>query len=77
MLMSDYVSQNKKLLRDNAVEFQLTFGAPLHRFMHPLLGFDIVSFDEFIVTPDGMSTHDNLKQKFGEDALALIERLIA
>ena len=76
MRMSDYISQNKKLLRDNAVEFQLSFGVPLHRFMHPLLGFDIVSFDEFLKTPDGVSTHDYLKQKFGEDALALIERLI-
>lgn len=38
--------------------------------------FDIIAFDKFIKTPDGVSCKDYVKQKYGDQALKMIERLI-
>lgn len=72
----DIIGKNKKLLLGNADEFRLTFGVVLHKFMSPITGFDIVRFDEFLRTPDGISTRDYINQKYGNKAVELIERLI-
>jgi len=72
----DLVTHHKKQLRENVTEFQRTFGKTLHKYMHPLFGFDIIAFDDFLQTPDGTSTHDYLLQKYGQAALDLVERLI-
>ena len=53
-----------------------TFGRSLDDFMHPLLGFDVVKFDEFIVPPDGVSLSDFLAKKYGEDARVLVQNLL-
>lgn len=74
--VADLLSYHKKLLDSNRDKFQRTFGVPLHRFMHPLFGFDVIAFDDFLKTPDGQSTHDYLLEKFGQEADALIESLI-
>lgn len=49
------------------------------RFLSLAIGgfqFDIISFDKFIKTPDGISCKDYVKQKYGDQALKMIERLI-
>jgi len=38
--------------------------------------FNIIAFDKFIKTPDGVSCKDYVKQKYGDRALKMIERLI-
>ncbi len=38
--------------------------------------FDVIAFDKFIKTPDGTSCKDYVKQKCGDKALKMIERLI-
>jgi len=74
--ISDLVWHNKGLLDQYRQQFQQVFGAPLSKFMHPLFGFDIVRFDEWLKTPDGTSTADYLKQTKGETGYNLIASLI-
>lgn len=72
----DIIGKNKKLLLENADEFRRTFGVMLQKFMSPITGFDIVRFDEFLGTPEGISTRDYINRKYGSKAVGLIERLI-
>lgn len=72
----DIIGKNKKLLLENADEFRRTFGVVLHKFMSPITGFDIVRFDDFLGTPEGISTRDYINRKYGIKAVRLIERLI-
>ena len=72
----DLIGKNKKLLLENAEKFRRTFGVALHKFMSPLVGFDIVRFDEFLGTPEGISTRDYINRKYGIKAVELIEKLI-
>ncbi|GEM_PF-2426731 len=72
----DIIGKNKKLLLENADEFRRTFGVMLQKFMSPITGFDIVRFDEFLRTPEGISTRDYINRKYGSKAVGLIERLI-
>jgi len=63
--------------------FRSYFGRPLRSFWHPLFGFDIIKFDDYCQTAlgyveDGQtSTSDFTTAKFGKNATALIEALIA
>ena len=57
--------------------FNSTFGKPLLRFWHPLFGFDIARFDDFMRTPDGKSLSDFITEKHGAAAQKLIQVLIA
>jgi hypothetical protein len=70
------VMKNKKLLHDHAAGFQGFFKVPLASYMNDYTGFDIVKFDEMIKTPDGVSTHDFVKRKYGLQALNMIQDLI-
>lgn len=71
------VSHNAELKRNYNDIFHQTFGVSLFKFMHPIFGFDVVSFDEnFIRPPEGVSTADAITQKYGLDARRLIEKLI-
>lgn len=45
--------------------FEATFGLSLHRYLHPIFGFDVVRFDQDIRTPDGTSTEQFITQKYG------------
>ena len=74
--MKELVEHNKQILAKGRAEFQQTFGVPLTRFMHPLFGFDVITFDEWLGTPDGTSTADYILSTKGQPALTLIESLI-
>ena len=58
--------------------FQRIFRGKAHlmSFMHPLLGFDVVKFDDWLKPPDGTSTEDFIKQQYGPEAVALMHKLI-
>lgn len=56
--------------------FRRTFGVSMRPYMDFLLGFDIVKFDDWLGTPDGTSAADWLKQKYGDEACALVEALL-
>jgi hypothetical protein len=63
--------------------FRSYFGRSLRSFRHPLFGFDIIKFDDYCqaalgYVEDGQtSTSDFTTAKFGKNATALIEALIA
>jgi len=79
MTLAGYFTKLKKIYHDNCDEFRSRFGIPLSKYwdLVAYLGFDIVGFDEkFLKTPDGISTRAYVKEKYGEDAVKLLERLI-
>lgn len=57
-------------------EFKKHFARSLHAFMDYITGFDVIAFDEFLKTPDGISTHDWIIKEYGQDACDLIEKLL-
>ena len=72
----ELAQSNKSKLEGSRDQFRQTFGEPLHRFWHPLFGFDIVAFDAWIGPPDGISLHDHLLSTKGQSTVTFIEELI-
>ena len=76
MVQEFMLSNNKKRL-ELAGKFQSVFGISLGKFWSVLTGFDIVKFDEeFMKTPDGTSTEEYVKQKYGEAELSVVRGLL-
>ena len=71
------VEHNAKLLGQYERSFKAVFKKDLHRYMHPLWGFDIASFDADLEVPDGISTKDFIKSKYGYPAVAMIKELLS
>lgn len=60
-----------------AQEIQRKTGLPVPRYIHPLLGFDIIKFDEQILRPpDGQSSADVITERYGADVCKMFERLL-
>jgi len=77
MKLYQIVNKNKKLVVRYAKSFQELFGVPIQTFMHPLIGFDIVSFDSQIIrSKKKESMRECIKRKYGIAAVKLIEHLI-
>lgn len=68
-------------------QFELYFKQSLRKFYHPLFGFDIIKFDKEMkskfgyiefgyIEDDKTSCSDFVSQKFGKDAVELINNLI-
>jgi len=72
----DYIIKYKRLLHDNASNFQATFGVPLSQFWETFTGFDVIKFDAWLGTPDGTSTRDYITSKYGDQATKLAESLL-
>ncbi len=45
--------------------------------MNVFTGFNIVKFDKHLAVPEGISLKEWIRQKYGEDAVTLIETLIS
>ena len=71
-----FLRQNRDLQAANSHKFLATFGVNLSRFFDIVTGFDVVTFDEWLEVPDGVSTNDHLVAKWGQDATDLIWSLI-
>lgn len=63
--------------------FLKIFGKSLDMFydykMWVLLGtkcLDVFKFDDFLKTPDGVSTYNHIKKTYGEEALRLVKKLM-
>lgn len=75
--MRNFIQENKDKLNANRDEFQRTFKIALVRFMNPITGFDIVSFDDKVVkSVDGVSMSETVEQRWGVKTRELIEKLI-
>lgn len=58
-------------------KFQWTFGVPLKNFFDKITGFDVVAFDEdFVKAEDGVSTRDAVQEKWGDEGVEILEKLI-
>lgn len=57
--------------------FQQIFGVPLTKYFHPLFGFDLIRFDEQFVQSGNNSMRDEVKRRWGDEAVTLILELIA
>ena len=62
---------------DKAIIFKLTFGVPLFNFMSPITGFNIIEFDKFVKTPDGISLKQHLINKYSIQASNLVNSLLS
>ena len=56
--------------------FTRTFGVNIRKFWSNFLGLDIIAFDEYLKTPDGVSTKEHIKKTYGPEAVKLVERLL-
>lgn len=61
-----------------ADKFRRKFGVSLVRYWNPVFGFDVVLFDdEVIKAPDGKSTRQCVRQRYGAEGESIIQQLIA
>jgi len=65
-----------RLNQRDAREFERIFREPLTQYWHGILGFDVVGFDERIVKSGSGSVKDAVRQTYGQEAVALIQRLL-
>jgi hypothetical protein len=70
-------ADKKELSAETTItKFKEFFGRSLMQFVDPVFNsFDIIAFDKWLMTPDGISTKDFLTQKYGEDASKFIEHI--
>lgn len=67
------VGENKEKLGKYRVQFYNTFGVPLSNYFDLITGLDIVRLDmQVIKPPDGTSTEDFVREKYGEEAVAML-----
>lgn len=57
-------------------KFKECFKENLADYFHPFFKFEITKFDELLKVPNGISTKDHIFEKYGYDALKLIEDLM-
>ena len=76
MSLPDIMKKNRDKLFKYGQSFQRTFHTPLNNFIDPVLGFDIVKFNEWLNIPDGFSTKDFLSKEYSENVCKMIEGLI-
>lgn len=66
----------RKVSAATEMPFVWTFSLPLRKFWSNAYGFDIVKFDEVLFNGQG-TLIDNIQQRYGDMAVALVELLIA
>lgn len=68
--------------RSYSRQFRDLFHTQLEKYLHPILGFDIIAFDAYLHSihynfeDDGLSTKDFITREYGENAAQLILTLI-
>ena len=76
-MVQEFMQDNNMKRLKYAGSFQSVFGVSLGKFWSVLTGFDIVKFDEeFMKTPDGISTEEFVRQKYGELGISIIKGLL-
>jgi hypothetical protein len=79
--MNKIIKKNSILLNTNREGFKTAFNVELTRFMHPVMGFNIVLFDDFLHSvidyDDNISLKENLIKSYNEDACEIIEGLLS
>lgn len=60
----------------HSVRFSQVFHLSLGRFWHPVVGFDVVKFDDHIGVPPNESTADYVRRTYGDAALWMVKDLL-
>jgi hypothetical protein len=68
--------KNQILGKERAIEFLMSKGIDVRKYMSPMFGFDIVKFDEDLGTPDGISCAEFIEQKHGKEVVEIIRELL-
>ena len=78
MTLGNYMALNAEVCRRFTEAFSKTFYTSLRYYWNNLTGFDIVAFDEevLVIYEDGYSMNDIVRERYGEEAVALILTLI-
>jgi hypothetical protein len=76
MDLQERIEHNKELFYANRTKFSNIFGINLGQFFTLILGFDIVTFDKFLQVPDGISTKQYITDKYGGEAVKVVEGLL-
>lgn len=76
MHCGNILMDNRKKERRFAKPFEQAFGVKMHPFFDYVMGFDVVAFDKYLEVPDGTSTKEFIAEKYGDDAVTLVENLI-
>ena len=78
--MNEFIKKNSTLLNENRKSFKTAFSVELTRFMNPILGFDVVLFDDFLHTvidyDENVSLKENLINCYDERICKIIENLL-
>lgn len=73
----ELMRRNVEKYKKHAPEFKHTFGIGLMpSFWNHLTGLGVIAFDEWLNVPDGKSTEDIVRERYGEDAVKLCYALI-
>jgi hypothetical protein len=67
--IKDWMKRNNEHLKQWYFGFEHIFGTPLRRWLTVGYGFNVVGFDEYLQTPDGVSTRDHIKERYGQQGL--------
>lgn len=61
---------------DQRRRFREIFKVDPRAFWDNITGFDVIEFDDFIQPPDGTSTEDTVREKYGQAGVDLVKELI-
>ena len=74
--LAEIVAPNKKLFLGEERTFQRIFGTHIKPYINLVTGFDLVKFDEEVVKSGTRSMEEVLRERYGEDSIHVIKRLI-
>jgi len=67
---------NRELFQTHNRDFLRIFNMSLSSFFSPIVGFDVIGFDDYLQVPDGTSTAEYVLENYGQEALDLLSNLI-
>ncbi len=62
-MVTEHCKRNNMIRQSCEKEFKAIFGRSLYPFFDSLFGFDVIAFDKWLQTPEGMSTADYVTEK--------------
>lgn len=68
--------QKKQDVPTLACKFKKVFNRHMAEYWNPITGFDFVKFDGWVGVVDGVSLKEAIKDKFGMEAVEVVEELI-
>lgn len=75
--MVDSILRNRLALLDEVDNFTKCFKTSIKPFWQGnILGLDVIAFDKWLEVPDEISTWSWIKEKYGDEGIRIIEKLL-